>query len=177
MHSRGRVAPNPTAASPAVGQSEVAVIPVSKLTSSSKVAEVIEQLKQNLTSSIPPVIDKDSVDPAVATTMVTPQTTSFIIAKPEQLKSTPSAMTNAAASETKIVGPVTPPSLSSKEVAPTTQTQSTTASTSTSTAVTEAKTSEIALRTRRKVGIFDLIILSTLDCFFNIISQSYSNCF
>ena len=70
-----RVAPNPTAESPAVGHSEVAVIPVSKLISSSKVVEVIEQLKQNLTSSIRPVIDKDSVDPAVATTMVTPQTT------------------------------------------------------------------------------------------------------
>lgn len=152
MHGRGRMASNPTVASPA-GQSEVAVIPVTKLASSSKVAEVIEQLKQNLTSSIPPVIDKDSVDPAVATTMVAPQTTSFIIAKPEQLKATPSAMANAAASETKIVGPVTPPSLSSKEVAPTTQAQSTTASTSTSTTVTETKTSEIALRTRRKVGI------------------------
>lgn len=152
MHGRGRMAPNPGATSPAAGHGEVAVIPVTKLASSSKVAEVIEQLKQNLTSSIPPVIDKDSVEAAVTTTMVTPQTTSFIIAKPEPLKATPSAMANAAASETKIVGPVTPPSLSSKEVAPTTQAQSTTtASTSTSTTVTEAKTSEIALRTRRKV--------------------------
>ena len=40
---------------------ELAVIPVTKLATTSKVNEVIEQLRHNFVSSVPPVIDKDSL--------------------------------------------------------------------------------------------------------------------
>ena len=150
LHGKGHIS------SPGdIPPSEFAVIPVSKHASSSKVAEVIEQLRQNLTSSIPPVIDKDSLPGVpIITTMsaATPKTTSFIIAKPQQLKTTtPAAVTTAIASETKIVGPVIPPTVTTptkeEEVPPTNQQPTPPVATTTQ---TESK-SEIALRTRRKV--------------------------
>ena len=148
LHGKARLADMPS--------SEVAVIPVTKLTSTPKFDEIIEQLRLNRTTNIPPVIDKDSL-PSFPTTTVTPQTTSIIISKPQPLQSTPAALATVAASETKIVGPVTPPTVTSSKVAtPVITMAATTTSTPATTATTavvspETKTSEIALRTRRKV--------------------------
>jgi hypothetical protein len=105
------VHPKPRPIQPATPPGEVAVIPVTKLASSLKVAEVIEQLRQNLTAAIPPVIDKDSLPsvPPALTSIFKP--TSFIISQPQQLKTTPAAIT---AAETKIVGPVIPPTMIAK---------------------------------------------------------------
>ena len=116
--------------------SEIAVIPVTKLASSLKVAEVIEQLRQNLTASIPQVIDKDSL-PGVLPTLAAAaaKATSFIISQPQQLKTTPSAI--ASVSETKIVGPVIPPTTISK-TPPTTTVPTVTTTTSTLAVVSEA---------------------------------------
>ena len=105
VHGKGRTV------TPATPPGEVSVIPITKLTSSLKVAEVIEQLRQNLTSTIPPVIDKESLPGLLP---VGAKTTSMIISQPQQLKSTPTVMSSVAVSETKIVGPVTPPSMIAK---------------------------------------------------------------
>jgi hypothetical protein len=140
---------------PGTPPGEVAIIPVSKLASSLKVAEVIEQLRQNLTSSIPPVIDKDSVFPSLSsTTAAAPNTTSFIIAQPQQLKTTSSALTSIAASETKIVGPVAPSTMISKVTSTATPAVST-APVTTSAAVSSpavSKTAATAKQTQPKTS-------------------------
>ena len=101
------------------------MIPVAKLANSAKVAQVIEKLKQNLNSSVPPAVDSDTPPPpTTSTTTATtsaPKATSILVSKALPLKATPSNLESAYVNEAAIVGPVassivTP---SSKQPAPT----------------------------------------------------------
>ena len=142
-------------------QPEVTVIPVSKSTSASKVAEILEHLRQYRPTIIPPVIDKDCT--TAVFTPPHPKTTSIIVSKAQPLKTTPSGTASVTPSETKIVGPVAPPIVTSKAETPTDLPPSTTVSTpSTAASVREKTSSDIALRTRRKVsGMLKWLVLST----------------
>ena len=150
---------------PSSSHSDISIIPVAKLANSAKVAQVIEKLKQNL-STVPPVIDSDCLS------LQKPETaTPIVVSRALPLKATSSNMESTLANEAAIVGPVassigTSPSkeppftIASQPVTttqPSTATLSSAAPPTSTTTTSEAKISEISMRTRRKVNNYTTI--------------------